>query len=159
MRHYRLTNQERAGSGFTDQFVIDGKELSAAATTQTIDLATLTSAFVDDGVVVRLDAKFAAGTSGPAGNVKIEVGTNGDIDYFVAQSGDLVAGAVGLLHGPVALGEGVANRYGTVISSSTILQAKFTSSSGTFASTTGNTGQFSIFMRIVQSDDLGYDQS
>jgi len=159
MRHYRLTNQERAGSGFTDQFVIDGKELDAAQVTQTINLATLTSAFVDDGVVVRLDAKFAAGTSGPVTTVKVEIGKDADPDYFVASTADLVAGAVGLLHGPVALANTVANRYGTVVSSSSVLKAKFTSASGTFASTTENTGQFSIFMRIVQSDDLGYDQS
>ena len=159
MRHYRLTNQERAATGFTDQFVIDGSELTEAATTQTINLTTLTSAFVDDCVVVRLDEKFVSGTSGPSGTVKVEVGNSGDADYFVSMTGDLVAGAVGLLHGPVALAESVTNRVGTVISSSTVLTAKFTSQTGTFASTTEHKGKISIFMRIVQSSDLEYDQS
>jgi hypothetical protein len=154
MRHYRLTNQERAGSGFTDQFVIDGKELTEAATTQTINLVTLTSALVDDLVVVRLDEKF----TGPSGTLKLEVGTSGDPDYHVAITADLKAGAVGLLHGTATTAAGVANRYGTIISSSTVNVVKFTSSSGNLSATT-NTGQVSIFMRIVQSDDLGYDQS
>jgi len=154
MRHYRLTNQERAGLGFTDQFVIDGKDLTAVATTATINLATVTSAFIDDVVVVRLDEKVA----GPAGTVKIEVGNDGDDNYHVSLSADLVAGAVGLLHGPATTTSGTTNRFGTIKSSSTILQAKFTSSSGNFSATT-NTGQVSIFMRIVQADDLGYDQS
>ena len=154
MRHYRLTNQERAGSGFTDQFVIDGKELTAAAVTQTINLVTLANTFVDDIVLVRLDEKFA----GPAGTVKIEVGDDGDDNYHVALSSDLVAGTVGYLWGPATTASGVANRYGTTIGSSTVLQAKFTSSSGNFSVTT-NAGQLSIFMRIVTTNDLGYDQS
>ena len=154
MRHYRLTNQERAGSGFTDQFVIDGKELTAVNTVQTINLVTLTSALVDDLVVVRLDEKF----TGPAGTLKLEVGTSGDPNYHVATTADLKAGAVGLLHGTATTAAAVANRYGTIISSSTVNAVKFTSSSGNLSVTT-NTGQVSIFMRIVQSDDLGYDQS
>jgi uncharacterized protein YhdP len=154
MRHYRLTNQERAGSGFTDQFVIDGKELTAAAVTQTINLVTLTNTFVDDIVLVRLDEKIA----GPAGTVKIEVGDDGDPNYHVALTSDLVAGTVGYLWGPATTAAGSANRYGTTIGSSTVMQAKLTSSSGNFSATT-NSGQLSIFMRIVQSDDLGYDQS
>tara|TARA_R100000900_G_scaffold50100_2_gene40184 strand:+ start:3834 stop:4286 length:453 start_codon:yes stop_codon:yes gene_type:complete len=147
MRHYKLTNQERAASGFTDQFVIDGSELTAAATTQTIALTTLTSAVVDDLVVVRLDEKLTGG----GGTIKVEIGTAADPDYNVAITADLKAGAVGLLHKSAD----TANRCGTVYSTSTAINAKFTSSSGNFSATT-QTGQVSVFMRIINSDDLKY---
>ena len=150
MRHYRLTNQERAKLGFTDQFIIEGKELTAAAQTQTIALTTETNAVVDDLVVVRLDEKI----TGPAGTVKVEVGTAGDPDYHVALSADLKAAAVGALEGTAA----TATRCGTVISSSTAINAKFASGTGNFSATT-NAGQVSVFMRIIRSGDLGYDQA
>ena len=149
MRHYVLTNQERAASGFTDQFVIEGSELTAGATTQTIALTTETSALVDDVVVVRLDEVI----TGPTGTVKIQVG-NTDVDYHVELSGDLKAAAKGSLTTSVS----TATRAATAITSSTAINAKFTSGSGSFSATT-NGGQVSIFMKIVRSSDLKYDQA
>jgi len=155
MRHYRLTNQERAAHGFTDQFVIDGSELTAGAATQTIALTTENNVLVDDVVLVRLDSKI----TGPAGNVKVEVGTTADPDYHVALSADLKAGAVGLLHGPATTAQGSANRFGTLLSSSTAINAKFTEGGSNNFSATTNGGQVSIFLRIVRDGDLQYDQS
>tara|TARA_R100000808_G_scaffold1169_2_gene5511 strand:- start:6218 stop:6673 length:456 start_codon:yes stop_codon:yes gene_type:complete len=151
MRHYRLTNQERAGSGFTDQFVIEGKELTAAAATQTIALTTETNAIVDDVVVVRLDEKI----TGPAGTVKVEIGTTADPNYHCTLSADLKAAAAGALTGSVS----TSTRAVTVISSSTAINAKFTEGGSNQFDATTNAGQVSVFMRIVRSSDLGYDQS
>jgi len=164
MRHYRLTNQERAGSGFTDQFVIEGKELVGAVQTLSFPLITLTGAVVDPFVVIRVDEGIA-GTAGAT--LKAEVGHDklngaGSVDpnhWVDATTVKAATGINGTLIGPVG-GSGATN-LPVVVSSSTVVDCTITTAGSGVANfdTTTNTGQISIFMRIVQSDDLGYDQS
>ena len=162
MRHYRLTNQERAGSGFTDQFVIEGKELEDAQLYQSFTLITLTNAVVDPLVVVRVDEGIT-GTAGAA--LTVQVGHNklngaGSVDpnYWVDVATVLAAtGLNGTLYGPVG-----AAQSGVVSASTEVDCTITTSGSGAanFSTTTAtNAGQISVFMRIIQGSDLGYDQS
>ena len=172
MRHYRLTNQESAGSGFTDQFVIEASELNAAAQTQAFVLTTLGAAgkyaIVDDVAVIRVDEAFA-GTAGA--NLKAELGHNvlngsgnADPNYWVDQS-DIKSATAGTLYGSVAVAEDVATprvstMNGTVAGAAvTEIDCTITTSgagAANFSTTTAShTGKISIFMRIVMTDDLG----
>jgi len=146
MRLYRLTNQERAGHGFTHQFVIEGSELTAAAVTQTVNLVTIAEAsFVDDQIVARIDEVFA----GPAANLLVEVGVTADPDYRIASSELKTSKAVGDLYTTIPATTGCGD-----VTSDNVYTAKFTSSSGNLSVTT-NTGKVSIFMRIVSNSELG----
>jgi len=175
MRHYRLTNQERAGSGFTDQFVIDGKELDAVATTQSITLLTLgatgNQAIVDDFAVIRVDEAIG-GTAGAT--LKAELGHNvangsgsADPNYWVGQKNVKTGVIAGTVYGPETTAAGDANRFATTLdanvagSATTVIDCTITTAGSGAAnfSTTTNTGQISIFMRIVKTNDMGYDQS
>jgi hypothetical protein len=148
MRLYRLTNQERAGSGFTHQFVIEGSELTADNVAQTVDLITISeSSFIDDNFLVRVDEAIA----GPAANVGLEVGVTGDPNYRVLSSEVKTSIAAGTLY--TTLADDSARGCGDVTASNTYT-ATFTSSSGKLNVTT-NTGKVSIFMRILGNSELG----
>lgn len=175
MRHYRLTNQEAAGTGFTDQFVIEASELNAAGTSQAFVLKTLGAAgkyaIVDDVAVIRVDEAFA-GTAGA--NLKAELGHNAlngsgsaDPNYWVDQS-DIKATA-GTLYGSVSVAEDVATPRVTTLNGTvagaavTEIDCTITTSgagAANFSTTTAShTGKISIFMRIVMTDDLGTQRS
>jgi hypothetical protein len=158
MRVYRLTNQERAGLDFTHQFVIEGKELTDADTSQTFDLLTITeSTAVDNVVIVRVDERIG----GPTENVSVEVGVPSDTDYHIVVS--VVGGGgpagTGLAGGTLYGSEHVTTSVG--ITDSNIYQCKFIVD-GMMApdlNTQANTGKISIFMKVISTSDLGFDQS
>ncbi len=153
MRTYRLTNQERAGLGFTHQIVVDYKDLTAAATTQIIDLVTLTqNTIIDDIVVLRIDDPFL----GTGGNLGVEIGIASDADYNVASLEVKTSATAGTIKGPAGTAESAANRF-CQSSSNAVYQAKFTSSSGNVTAATA--GQISVFFRMVNGTDLGFDQA
>ena len=160
MRHYVLTNQERAASGFTDQFVIEGSELTGAVQTLSIPLVTLTNALVDPQAVIRVDE----GITGTVGaTLKAEVGhdkINGagsvDPNYFIDQTTVKSAtGIDGTLIGPVGAGAAV------VVTSSTVIDCTITTAGAGVQNfgTATKTGQISVFMKIIRGGDLGYDQA
>ena len=92
MRHYRLTNQERAATGFTDAYALDHKDLTATSgTTQTIVLETLganQNILYSDAALIVNEAFSGDGVT----NCQVKVGhdaLNGgsaDDDYFISNS-------------------------------------------------------------------------
>ena len=91
MRHYRLKQEERAGIGFTDLFVLTHADLTEAAD-NTVQAVVLSALAVGDLVMnntlleVRTNANVVAA-------VTASVGVVGALEQFVANSNLLAAGS------------------------------------------------------------------
>ena len=81
MRHYSLTNQERANTGYTDCFVVLFSDLtSTSGQTHTVNLCALKkNDVVKSDLVVEVVTPFAHANNGTT----VEIGYTDDFDAFI----------------------------------------------------------------------------
>jgi len=81
MRHYLLTNQERANSGYTDCFVVLSSDLTTTSgQDHTVNLCPLAlNDVVKSDMVVEVVTPFAHANSGTT----VEIGYTDDFDAFI----------------------------------------------------------------------------
>ena len=152
MRHYRLTNQERAATGFTDAYAIDHNDLTEADGSQVLTLETLpngTTTLYSDACMVCTEA-FDEGATVSAvvakvGHLEINNDNTANDDYFIVD-GSLFT--VDTFYGPAATTTGA----GIYITANTPLTATFTVTGATNAELTK--GSCVIYFKIIRSTDV-----
>ena len=149
MRHYRLTNQERAATGFTDAFALDHKDLTASSgTTENITLETIganSALLFSDAAIICTEAFSGTGIS----NVQIKIGHNGlnggsaDDDYFIANK------AVTIVN---AFAGGATGSTSTNITSASVLDAVFTTTGA--APDKVDAGSLVVYLKVIRQEDI-----
>ena len=149
MRHYRLTNQERAATGFTDAFGLDHKDLVATSgTTENIVLQTLganVAVLYTDACFIVTEAFSGTGIT----EVKLQVGHNGinggtlDIDHFAANQSVLL---LNTFEG------GATPSTSTNITAATEIDVLFTTTGAAPSLVTA--GQVVVYMKIIRQSDV-----
>mgnify|MGYP003648843905 CR=1 FL=1 len=150
MRHYRLTNQERAATGYTDAYALDHKDLTDADGSQNIVLESLSA----NSTICYTDACMIcteAFSGGDATEVKVQVGhaelnnnNTADPNYFIADSSVLL---VNTFVGPVT-----AAVSAITVTDSTPLDCTWTITGDTAANITA--GGLVIYFKIIRQTDV-----
>ncbi|MAH48321.1 hypothetical protein CMI37_21025 [Candidatus Pacearchaeota archaeon] len=150
MRHYRLTNQERAATGYTDAYALDHKDLTDADGSQNIVLESLpvnTTICYTDACMICTEAWGG----GDATEVKVQVGhgelnnnNTADPNYFIADTSVLL---VNKFVGPVT-----AAVSAITITDTTPLDCTWTVTGDDCADLT--TGGLVIYFKIIRQTDV-----
>ena len=149
MRHYRLTNQERAATGFTDAFGLDHKDLvTTSGTTENITLETLganVTMLYTDACAIVTEAFSGTGIT----EVKLDVGHNGinggsaDPDHFIDDK------SVFTVNGFAGGATGATSHN---ITTATVLDVLFTTTGAAPSLVTA--GQVVIYMKVIRQSDV-----
>lgn len=151
MRQYRLTNQERAATGFTDVYAIDHKDLTEGDTSQNIVLETLPDAktiLYKDAMMVVTEA-FTGGDNTAVtvqvGHAELNNDNTADPNFFILDSSVFTKDK---FYGAAATATGAP----VPITASTPLDITVTTTGGTNA--TVDTGQLLIYFKIIRDTDV-----
>jgi hypothetical protein len=152
MRQYRLTNQERAATGFTDVYAIDHKDLTEGDTSQNIVLETLPnnkSILYKDAMMVVTEAFTGGGNTAvtvQVGHAELNNDNTADPNFFILDSSVFTKDKFYGAASATATGEAVP------ITASTPLDITVTTTGGTNA--TVDTGQLLIYFKIIRDTDV-----